>query len=110
MDSVFDHVALSSIDIGNTVSFYTQHFKDAEILYQDDSWALIRIGSTKIAFVREEQHPPHLAFRVESLSELERQARELGKATKLHRDGSISFYFDDPTGNAVEMIHYPGKS
>lgn len=32
---------------------------------------------------------------------------EIVQAPKLHRDGSTSFYFRDPAGNKVQVIHIP---
>jgi catechol 2,3-dioxygenase-like lactoylglutathione lyase family enzyme len=32
---------------------------------------------------------------------------EIVKPVKLHRDGATSFYFDDPAGHRVQIIHIP---
>ena len=105
----FDHIAFSVSGIAEAVEFYKREFEQAEILYQDESWASIQIGTLKIAFVLEEQHSPHLAFRTHSREELERLATEAEVPVMLHRDGSESFYQDDPDGNVIEVIFYPGS-
>src|SRR5205823_6212060 len=103
----FDHIALSVPLISEAVDFYRHEFSDAIILYQDETWASIQIGSLKIAFVLEEQHPPHMAFRTNDRDELARLAAEANGRIDVHRDGSESFYQNDPGGNAIEVIYYP---
>lgn len=103
----FDHIALSAAKIDEAVSFYRECFAQTEVLYQDETWAQIKIDGLKIAFVLEEQHPPHMAFRASSREELERLATDAEAPIMLHRDGSESFYHDDPSGNVVEVIFYP---
>ena len=57
----FDHVALVSKNIKKSVTWYVEEW-NAEILYQDETWGLIKIGETKIAFVSPRQHPAHVCF------------------------------------------------
>jgi len=71
-------------------------------LYQDASWAFLRLGQGKLALVSPSQHPPHVALRV-STRELERA----GKPIDRHRDGTTGIYVDDPQGNVIELICYP---
>src|SRR5437868_288754 len=106
----FDHIALSVPKIQEAVQFYRREFPDAAVLYQDETWASVQLGSLKIAFVLEEQHPPHMAFRTDSREELEQLASEIKAPVMLHRDGSESFYQTDPGGNAIEVIFYPPES
>ena len=103
----FDHIALSVPNIGDAVRFYVHSFPQSNILHQDDTWAFLQVDSLKIAFVLEEEHPPHLAFRVDSEEELNRLASKSNATIVIHRDGSKSFYEDDPGGNAIEVIFYP---
>ncbi len=35
-------------------------------------------------------------------------AVQIVQAPRLHRDGATSFYFRDPAGNKVQIIHIPG--
>jgi catechol 2,3-dioxygenase-like lactoylglutathione lyase family enzyme len=106
-DSVFelDHVAIQTHDIAASVAFYVEHFR-AEVLYQDTTWAFLRLGEGKLALVTPSQHPPHIALRV-SEETLERAAARAGLPIDRHRDGTTGIYIDDPQGNVVELICYP---
>ena len=103
----FDHVAIESTDIDESVQWYKKMWDDVTVLYQDDSWAFLESSEVKIALVTPKQHPPHIAFRVDNkdqedfLNELFPQ-----HGWKKHRDGSSSFYTRDPSGNFVEFIKY----
>jgi catechol-2,3-dioxygenase len=105
----FDHIAMTAENIPATVQFYQTNFPEVNILYSDPTWALLEIGGTKVAFVVESQHPPHIAFRVDSRDELEKLAREANAKIDIHRDASESFYKVDVDGNSVEIIYYPLK-
>lgn len=110
MKATFDHLAITVENIVETVAFYLQQFDGAKVLYQDETWALLSFGGLKLAFVIADQHPSHLAMRVESRAELEEVANSTGKAIVVHRDRSESFYMSDPSGNELEIIYYPEKS
>jgi len=104
----FDHIAISVDNVAEAVRFYQQQFPATGILYQDDTWALLKIGDLKMALVIPDQHPPHLAFKVGSREELEEAARQAGEQPiKVHRDRSESFYQQDPFGNRLEVVYYP---
>ena len=107
---LFDHLALSVPAISDAVDFYSREFPQTRVLYRDDSWALLEVGGLKIAFVLEEQHPPHMAFRTDSREELEQLAQESEAVVNVHRDGSESFYHEDTGNNVIEVIFYPDKS
>jgi len=100
-----DHVALETRDIAEGVAFYTQHF-GAEILYQDSTWAFLRVGQGKLALITPTQHPMHVALRVDEAA-LRHAADEAGHPIDSHRDGTKGIYIHDPSGNAVELICYP---
>jgi catechol 2,3-dioxygenase-like lactoylglutathione lyase family enzyme len=100
-----DHVALPTRDVPGTVKYYVEHF-GAVVLYADDTWAFLKIGQGKLALVRPEQHPPHVALRVD-LRTLEAAAKRAGKSIDKHRDGTQGIYVDDPGGNVLELIYYP---
>ncbi len=101
----FDHVALPSSDIAASVAWYQQRF-GAEVLYQDATWAFMRIGGVKVALVTPTQHPPHIAVRVDA-SQLKTAAVLAKISIDSHRDGTTGIYINDPFGNAVELICYP---
>ena len=100
-----DHVAIVVNDVAAGVKFYTEAFA-AEVLYADATWAFLRLGQGKLALVRAEQHPPHVALRVD-LPSLEAAAAKAGKRIDLHRDGTRGIYVEDPSGNVLELIYYP---
>jgi catechol-2,3-dioxygenase len=97
----FDHVALNVADIRLSVDWYRATL-EATVQYQDDTWALLEAGGTKIALTLRRQHPAHIAFDVGSSP-----SAEFLRTAKVHRDGSVSRYVADPDGNAIEWIHYP---
>ena len=100
-----DHVAVPTRDVPGTLKYYVEHF-GAEVLYADKTWAFLRIGQGKLALVSPEQHPPHVALRVD-LATLEAAAQKAGKEIDLHRDGTRGIYVNDPAGNVLELICYP---
>ncbi len=100
-----DHVAVVVAEIGSAVEWYTANV-GAQVLYADDTWAFLRVGHGKIALVKAEQHPPHVAVRVDA-AQLHALAAQHSKPIDTHRDGTQGFYFDDPNGNVIEVICYP---
>ena len=59
-----DHVAVPSRDIAASVTWYVEKF-GAPVLYQDATWAFLKLGQGKLALVTPSQHPPHTAVRVD---------------------------------------------
>ena len=100
-----DHVAIHCSDIAESAQHYVSHY-GATILYQDSTWAFLRIGQGKLALVTASQHPPHIALRVSS-EDLTKAASEAGISIDTHRDGTQGIYVSDLDGNQVELIHYP---
>ena len=98
----FDHVALTSKNIKNSVDWYVEHY-NATIVYQDDTWAIIEVGGTKISFVIPTQHPPHICFEVDQ-SFIEKNLKK--NVFKEHRDGSKSCYVKDIDGNFLEFLSW----
>jgi catechol 2,3-dioxygenase-like lactoylglutathione lyase family enzyme len=81
-----DHVAIPVQDVGTAVDWYRAQFR-CEVAYQDETWALLRFGNTRLALVTPGQHPAHLGF-------VSERAPELGPL-KRHRDGTWSLYIED---------------
>ena len=100
-----DHTAVPSRDIAASVSWYVTNL-GAEVLYQDATWAFLRVGQGKIALVTPTQHPPHIAVRVGEEA-LTQAAHDAGKTVDRHRDGTSGIYLSDPDGNQIELICYP---
>jgi len=102
----FDHVALQVPDIAAALAWWQAMVPAATVLYEDDTWALLEAGGSRLAFVMADQHPNHLAFKVSS-EELDRRAAAGEAEVSVHRDGSRSFYMAAPGGQQVEVIAYP---
>ena len=100
-----DHVAIPTRDVPGTAQYYVDNL-GAEVLYLDATWAFLKIGQGKLALVTPEQHPPHVAYRVDEKT-LEAAAARAGKPIDRHRDGTTGIYIDDPQGNVIELICYP---
>lgn len=100
-----DHAAVVANDIAASVKWYVERF-GAEALYQDATWALLKLGQGKLALVTPSQHPAHVAVRVGE-DALARWAQEAGLPIDRHRDGTQGIYISDPDGNVVELIYYP---
>jgi catechol 2,3-dioxygenase-like lactoylglutathione lyase family enzyme len=94
-----DHVAIQVKNVKASTDWYTSNLR-AEILYIDETWAMLEVGGTKLALTIASQHPPHLAFAVDS-------AKSIPAPTGIHRDGSVYQYLEDPDGNTIEYIYYP---
>ena len=95
-----DHIAVVVNNIHDSVVWYKSRF-DARTEYEDESWAMLDIGGSKLALVLESQHSSHIAIKVNSISEFPD-----GCEVRQHRDGSWYFYDQDPSGNVVEWIKY----
>lgn len=105
----FDHVAVLVPDIAEAVAFWKAHLSVDRVLYQDASWAFLEVGGAKFAFVLRDQHPGHIAFRVED-GELDGLAAQHGQVVKVHRDRTRSFYLQAPGGQSLEVISYPPEA
>lgn len=101
----FDHIAVPSSNIALSVNWYRSQFR-AEVLYEDETWAFLKVGGVKLALVTPTQHPPHIAIRVTE-EQLQESASNTGTPIDQHRDGTRGIYIADPFGNAVELICYP---
>ena len=88
-----DHIAIVVDDIKESVAYYVDNY-DCMILHCDESWGYLQFDNIKLALVLKDEHPPHIAFEVDEVE------------GKTHRDGSVSKYIDDPSGNKIELIEY----
>jgi catechol 2,3-dioxygenase-like lactoylglutathione lyase family enzyme len=92
-----DHVAINVQNIAKSVEWYVDTFS-AQVDYQDETWAMLKVGDSKLALTLKGHHPPHIAIEVGKFSDSD-NIRE-------HRDGSKYVYKSDPDGNIVELISY----
>ena len=88
-----DHIALQVNNINESVNYYKEY--GASVIHQDDTWAFLQFDNIKLALVLPNEHPAHIAFVDESVT----------NGTK-HRDGSESIYEHDTFGNIIEKIKY----
>ncbi len=89
------HVAVQVEDIGRALKWYSENL-NAETVYSDDTWAMLRFQNIYLALVIPSQHPPHIAIEHEG-------AEAFGKLKK-HRDGTESVYIEDSEGNTLELM------
>ena len=94
---ILDHVAICTDSLEKSVQWYTENFK-CEILYQDSTWAMLEFENVKLALVLPEQHPFHFAI-------LKDNVEDYGEPVT-HRDGSVSVYIKDRSGNNIEILRY----
>ncbi len=95
-----DHIAISVESPAEAAEWYSKKFT-GDILYSDDTWAVVQFENIKLAFVVSSQHPSHFAFRVNKFGDCD--------TVKTHRDGTESSYKKDPWGNIYELIRYPDE-
>ena len=95
-----DHIAVTVDSIEDGIKWYQSKF-DIEILYQDETWAMLRSSNPdlKIAMVIKSQHPNHIGIECKELP-------EFAETGKFHRDGSEYHYETDPWGNTWEWVKY----
>lgn len=101
--SGIDHVAHKVDNIPDAVKWYQLNL-DAEVEYQDETWAMLSVAGSKLALSKNE-HPNHVAFTVPTPEDLPKTAH-MGT----HRDGSQYSYARDPYGNFIEFIYWPERS
>tara|TARA_R110002060_G_scaffold44851_1_gene56207 strand:- start:1073 stop:1411 length:339 start_codon:yes stop_codon:yes gene_type:complete len=97
-----DHVAINVSNIDRSILWYVNKCS-AEVLYRDDSWGLLKVGTSKLALTLAHEHPPHIAISCSSIDQFP-FSHEL---IKTHRDGSKYLYTEDLDGNVIEWIYYP---
>ena len=113
------HVALNVRDLGAMKRFYVDLLgfavewePDADNVYLSsgpDNLALHRAASA-----RRDSALDHIGLIVRAADDVDEWAvflegRGVALTTKprTHRDGARSFYFRDPDGNAIQIIHHP---
>jgi catechol-2,3-dioxygenase len=89
------HVAIQVEDIGRALKWYSENF-NSEIVYLDDTWAMLRFQNIYLALVIPGQHPPHIA--------IEHEGAEAHGTLIKHRDGTESIYINDSEGNTLELM------
>lgn len=127
------HVALRVTNLARSRAFYEQLLgmkvvwePDSDNVYfssGSDNFALHQIPASELAAYRPltGQLLDHIGVILESPEAVDRMYREIEprllelggqvvKPPKQHRDGSYSFYFSDPDGNAIQALYEPSIS
>lgn len=101
MKSNIDHIAFVVDDINKACEFYSKKLNlSVEFKYSD--WAMLKNDYLTLALTLRGKHPYHIAIKCDTIDLVESKGK-----TKKHRDGSISYYEYDDSGNAIEWIYYP---
>lgn len=109
------HVAVRVQDMGRAKAFYTA--LGMELTWDAQDWAYLQLpqGGDGVALLGPDYRAagPHFAFHLDTRADVDRVHAEL-KAQGLkvggvhdHRDGTASFYLQDPEGNWLEMLYEP---
>lgn len=105
----FDHIAQQVSDIAAAVAWQRDIVPGTRVVYQDATWALVDSGGARLAFVLHDQHPDHVAYRVDD-DELEALSVRHATPIATHRDASRSIYVAGPDGLQAEFVAYPQRS
>jgi catechol 2,3-dioxygenase-like lactoylglutathione lyase family enzyme len=117
------HVALRVADVARSKDFYTEVFGMRVVWQPDEDNAYLSTGLDNLALHREAGIAPtqrgvldHIGFYVAELRQLEESFAWAGqrglrivKPLRQHRDGTWSFYIQDPDGIVIQLIHDPSR-
>lgn len=109
------HSALVVTNLKQSLRFYRDVLGCNEVWAGDEDWAQVSLGPDDLSLIQEgaSEHPAHLGFQVSERSHLDEMYSQLCKEgvktqpIKTHRDGTASFYFWDPSDNALEALWDP---
>ena len=115
------HVALRVRDLARAEAFYVEKLGYAVEWRPDPDNVYLTSGADNLAIHRVDevtggmaQPLDHFGIVVRGAADVDAwaehlRARGVALATepRTHRDGARSFYFDDPEGNRIQIIHHP---
>ena len=109
------HIALRVENLDRAKSFYLK--LGMQLIWDDKDWCYLEAGKGKdgLALLGPgyKAAGPHFAFHFEEKKEVENIYSDLKKSgvkvapIHQHRDGTASFYMQDPEGNWLEMLYVP---
>lgn len=107
------HIAICVTDVEKSARFYQS--LGMEVVWQDSDWAYVKAGNDGLALLGPgyQQAGQHFGFVFSDRAEVDtayQQFQAQGfSVTKLHehRDGTASFYCQDPDGNWFEYLYEP---
>ena len=109
------HIALRVENLDRAKSFYLD--LGMQLIWDDKDWCYLEAGKGKdgLALLGPSYKAagPHFAFHFEEKKEVENIYSDLKKSGVIvapiheHRDGTASFYMQDPEGNWLEMLYVP---
>lgn len=104
----FDHLAIPVSSPTAVADWFVASFPSSaiEVLHWDEEWVFLDFKGTKIAFVKEGQHPAHFAIHIDNPAQLRLLAQKWGKEIAQERDDTLSFYVVGPEGVCVEFVSY----
>ncbi|HTW86799.1 MAG TPA: VOC family protein [Candidatus Binataceae bacterium] len=117
------HLAIRVADVERAKEFYSRVFGMKLVWQPDPENAYLSGGCDNLALHRgpsgdpQAQRLDHLGFIVATIAELEtawewanREGLAIVHPLRHHRDGSVSFYINDPDGNVIQVLYEPAIS
>ncbi len=109
------HIAIRVKDVERAKSFYLS--LGMKLVWDDPDWCYLEAGPGKDGLAllgpNYKAAGPHFAFHFDELEDVRQIHQQLIKSgvhvgeLHAHRDGTSSFYLQDPEGNWLEMLYHP---
>ncbi len=109
------HIAIRVKNVARAKSFYLS--LGMKLIWDDNDWCYLESATEKngLALLGPgyKAAGPHFAFHFEKIEDVyavQKQLKDSGVKVgevHYHRDGTASFYLQDPEGNWLEMIYIP---